>query len=734
MKNEKFCFSKGTGLIAIVGILLVGFVIANQTLTDTKTSTNSRASAANGNALGGGGGTPPTPAGTLILADLIKKADAAITAMKSTIAGCAVQTNGANCATAETKYNDLTKKRLTANETYSLLTGTVNPDTQFVPSEGKIPARLLDFNSYVMGISTKKIASTKDLNDAIAKVTSTKASWDAAIAITKAAEESVQDQTRIYAASFGLFYTSLNTFSGTMQSLNNDIARNTVNELATLKSQNINASNTDFMTYRGALLFAQYDGVISTKDPQTGKSKIDQLESTFLRKDKQIFRDSYNSFHTNLTKAVADRAKLDAYKGVVTSAKTSEAAKKLEYDTAIAAREKAVNIDAVYGEMSVNLLTANTALKSLVISKEAVLPAGPSALPVLLTANLYSVDTSVYTSAQMALDSVNKVLADANIVYEKLQNVTGVSASEVVSQASAYNDYCASIKPYRKDGVLIQKFWPVINPELTVYDTQGKLVGLASNIANFYYGTECNKNAADFKWNGIWGAGAKCYTATGVCSTQNNCVTTDCIAELGNGTKCIYREVPVENCNPDLLANKTLTCATSGVYFKAGGEYYETNGLREANGRKYCGSKKVTGATEIAAAQAYIASTIANKVAAKDRDCKVSAIFKRDNNRTKLEIAYANLLGQPYAAGTDSYGSFKPGMVCYHMSARSNSTGTDCLNELATDATGKYSANLCDCQTEIDRQALTSSTADDTTSIQLMDGVYKCVGSQYFSN
>lgn len=44
MKNEKFCFSKGTGLIAIVGILLVGFVIANQTLTDTKTSTNSRAS------------------------------------------------------------------------------------------------------------------------------------------------------------------------------------------------------------------------------------------------------------------------------------------------------------------------------------------------------------------------------------------------------------------------------------------------------------------------------------------------------------------------------------------------------------------------------------------------------------------------------------------------------------------------------------------------------------------
>lgn len=43
MKNEKFCFSKGTGLIALVGVLLVGFVLFTQAANQPK-STNSRAS------------------------------------------------------------------------------------------------------------------------------------------------------------------------------------------------------------------------------------------------------------------------------------------------------------------------------------------------------------------------------------------------------------------------------------------------------------------------------------------------------------------------------------------------------------------------------------------------------------------------------------------------------------------------------------------------------------------
>ncbi|MCX6732338.1 MAG: hypothetical protein NTV98_02250, partial [Candidatus Roizmanbacteria bacterium] len=39
MKNEKFCFSKGTGLIALVGIVLVGLVIVMTNLPSTSTST-----------------------------------------------------------------------------------------------------------------------------------------------------------------------------------------------------------------------------------------------------------------------------------------------------------------------------------------------------------------------------------------------------------------------------------------------------------------------------------------------------------------------------------------------------------------------------------------------------------------------------------------------------------------------------------------------------------------------
>ena len=42
MKNEKFCFSKGIGLIALVGVLLVGFVLLTQ-MTNQSTSTSTRA-------------------------------------------------------------------------------------------------------------------------------------------------------------------------------------------------------------------------------------------------------------------------------------------------------------------------------------------------------------------------------------------------------------------------------------------------------------------------------------------------------------------------------------------------------------------------------------------------------------------------------------------------------------------------------------------------------------------
>lgn len=49
MKNEKFCFSKSVGFIALIGTVLVGFIFVNQTLTNTRTSTDSRASAQTGN-------------------------------------------------------------------------------------------------------------------------------------------------------------------------------------------------------------------------------------------------------------------------------------------------------------------------------------------------------------------------------------------------------------------------------------------------------------------------------------------------------------------------------------------------------------------------------------------------------------------------------------------------------------------------------------------------------------
>lgn len=52
MKNEKFCFSKGTGLIALVGVLLVGFVLFTQ-MANSPTSSNTKASGVSCSSLGG---------------------------------------------------------------------------------------------------------------------------------------------------------------------------------------------------------------------------------------------------------------------------------------------------------------------------------------------------------------------------------------------------------------------------------------------------------------------------------------------------------------------------------------------------------------------------------------------------------------------------------------------------------------------------------------------------------
>lgn len=43
MQNEKFCFNKGVGLIALVGIVLITLVLVSQTLMSTQTSTSTRA-------------------------------------------------------------------------------------------------------------------------------------------------------------------------------------------------------------------------------------------------------------------------------------------------------------------------------------------------------------------------------------------------------------------------------------------------------------------------------------------------------------------------------------------------------------------------------------------------------------------------------------------------------------------------------------------------------------------
>lgn len=722
MKNEKFCFSKGTGLIALVGILLVGFVIANQMLTSTQTSTNSRAANTNSPTLGG---STPAPQGTIVLSELLSKTDKAMTAITAVIKGCAVQTNGAGCAGATNKQTTLTSARKAVNAAFSILTGTKNPDTQIVPSEGTLTRQLQNITAYLEGVELKKDYSADDLSKKTEAASTAENNWNNAIQDTKDAQKKVDDQISLYQGSFMKFNTSLDAFVRVLKTLPTiTTVQSTINELEKLKLDNFNTSNTDLKTSVGFDKFVEFDTKISAPSVSSGTSTVDDFESYLSSiTDKKNFREAYSSFHSTLTTVVSDKQVLDGYKSTLATTTSTEAAKKTVYDTAVIARAKAANIDAVYGELAANITVAEQALKALQIKSDAVLPAGPARLSSLVVPNTNGVDVSVYASVQNALDVVNQALVDTNAAYKTLDDSITASNDETVSQASAYNDYCKSIKPYKKNGTLIQKFFPVIDPSLTVVGADGIPVGLASDVARFYKETQCDKNASNYVWNGSWGDTAKCYTATGVCSIQQGCRTTDCIANIAGSTPCIYREVPVENCDPDLLANKTLTCASSGQYFKVGNDYYETNGLREKNGKKYCGSKKIesTDTTTIQAARNYITTTLTNKDQAKDRECKLSSKFGVDNNRTKFAVAYQNLLGQAATSG-----SYTPSMVCYHMSARSNGTGDRCLNELATDANGQYSDKLCNCQVEM--------RTNKDVSIQLVDGIYKCVGSKYFSD
>ncbi len=728
MKNEKFCFSKGTGLIALVGVLLVGFVLVNQMVTDTKTSTDSRAEKAK--SVASGGGTAVAPQGTIVLSELILKTDKAVTAIAAVISGCAVQTNGAGCAGASDKQTTLINAKKAVNAAFSKLTGTQNPDSKDPPSEGTFLRQSQNVTAYLKGVESSKKTSIINLTNAEKAVTSAKTNWDNAIQDTKDAQKKVDNQTQLYQGSFSKFNTSLDTFIRILKTLPVAITvQSTTKELEKLKLDNFNTSNTDLKIFAGFDKFVQFDTKISAPDLATGKSTVDTYESWLTNNDKKSFRSAYTSFHATLTAVASDKKTLDSYKSTLATATSTEATKKAVYDTAVITQAKAANIDAVYGELVANITVADQALKALQIKSDTVLPAGPAMLSGLVVPNTNGADISAYASVQSALDVVNQALVDTNAAYKTLDDAATASNVETVNQASAYNDYCKSIKPYKKAGVMIQTFFPVIDPSLTVVGADGIPVGLASDVARFYKETQCDKNASNYVWNGSWGNAAKCYTATGVCSTQQGCRTTDCIANIGSGTNCIYREVPVENCDPDLLANKSLTCMSSGQYFKVGSDYYETNGLREKNGKKYCGSKKIesTDATAIQAATNYITTTLTNKDQAKDRECKLSSKFGWDNNRKGFAIAYQDLLGQTAS------GSYTPSMVCYHMSARSNGTGDRCLNEMATDASGAYSDKVCNCQKEIETLARDGDKTNDTVSIQLVDGIYQCVGSKYFS-
>lgn len=97
-------------------------------------------------------------------------------------------------------------------------------------------------------------------------------------------------------------------------------------------------------------------------------------------------------------------------------------------------------------------------------------------------------------------------------------------------------------------------------------------IGVTPALARYYYDTYCKNNEDKPLWNGGYAEKAKCYTSTLVCGNINNCPLVDCVANVSNQTRCLYKEVDFNKCvlafkapaqaAPDYVGDRcTTTCA-----------------------------------------------------------------------------------------------------------------------------------------------------------------------------
>lgn len=82
--------------------------------------------------------------------------------------------------------------------------------------------------------------------------------------------------------------------------------------------------------------------------------------------------------------------------------------------------------------------------------------------------------------------------------------------------------------------------------QVPTLDTNGLIT--PKQFVNDYYKKYCSANETQPKWNGTYGAGAKCFTATGVCASSATCDKETCLRGISNTEKCLNIQVDFKKC------------------------------------------------------------------------------------------------------------------------------------------------------------------------------------------
>lgn len=686
MKNEKFCFNKGTGLVAIVGILLIGFVLANQTLTNTQTSTNSRASAPGSMLRGGGQPTsaPTAPSGTLILSELLKKADAFMKTLDTALARPATlntaklqeQKNEVVAATkdAEAKYQVVIAQVATSKESIakSITSITESRDDGYRVKEAADQEKInadgdLEQKKADLAATTQALADAAQVLSKARNTTTppTDRLQDAQDKVASKLSEMSTARTQFVSALKGLpAYSSIPNWEGNrpaewvkkIEAVRPDDAQTLAGVLDTI-------TNEKYSVWK--VTIKPFQTVLATSKPVASAYKT--------LKEKIILTLAAQNQLANVESKISVAE--TAYQTAIANNRAALAAYSTAQATAQKAAQDAQNASDrlnVYNFMLVEAQKAQQEILNLIVEQTKVLPIG--LIPVSFPANTYDVDLYNLELVKHEVDAVNGALSSANAAYETLSGSIEGGVTEVKTEVKNYGDYCKGIK----SSVAL---YPVVE-----YNTSGDALveTLPALVAQVYSEQHCATNTSKPKWNGIWGAGAKCYTATGLCSTQEGCNNKNCILNIGgkDGTACIYAEVPLSNCATgpfaDLVANQSLTCSPK-AYFRVGSDYYAEGALMTRNGRNYCGNKKLSLESEINAAKQWIENVGRTALEKKKIECaKNSFNYGFGNNDLGVDKGGKK---KQLVIQLSSGMEITPSMVCFRLGTRVNQKTLTCENE-----------------------------------------------------